>query len=62
MLYIVATPIGNLGDITLRALEVLKGVNMIACEDTRHTSILLNHYDIRTPTTSFFQHNRITKA
>ncbi|MFH0738753.1 MAG: 16S rRNA (cytidine(1402)-2'-O)-methyltransferase [Candidatus Omnitrophota bacterium] len=62
MFYIVATPIGNLGDISLRALEVLKGVEMIACEDTRHTSILLNHYGIRTPTTSFFQHNRITKA
>ncbi|MBM3254772.1 MAG: 16S rRNA (cytidine(1402)-2'-O)-methyltransferase [Candidatus Omnitrophica bacterium] len=62
MLYIVATPIGNLGDISFRALEVLKGVKVIACEDTRRTSILLNHYGIKTPTTSFFQHNRITKA
>ncbi len=62
MLYIVATPIGNLGDITLRGLEVLRGVDMIACEDTRHTQILLSHYGIKAPTTSFFQHNRVTKA
>src|ERR1700704_2524192 len=57
MLYIVPSPIGNLKDITLRALEVLKDVDLILAEDTRTTSHLLNHYDIKNPLTPYHQHN-----
>lgn len=61
-LYLVATPIGNLGDITLRALEVLRGVDRIACEDTRQTQKLLNHFEIATPTVSCHEHNERERA
>jgi len=61
-LYIVASPIGNLEDITLRALRVLKEVDLIAAEDTRHTKKLLAHYGIITPLTSYHQHNENVKS
>lgn len=61
-LFVVATPIGNLEDITMRALETLKSVDLIAAEDTRHTRILLDRYQIKTPTTSYFEYNKIQKT
>jgi len=61
-LFVVATPIGNLEDITLRALRILKEADVIACEDTRRTRALLAHFDIHTPTTSYFEHNKLVRG
>ncbi len=61
-LYLCATPIGNLEDITMRVLRVLQEVDLIAAEDTRNSIRLLNHFDIHTPLTSYHEYNKIEKA
>lgn len=61
-LYLCATPIGNLEDITFRVIRTLKEVDLIAAEDTRHSKKLLNHYEIKTPMTSYHEHNKVEKA
>src|SRR5438874_4557714 len=62
MLYVVATPIGNLGDITLRALDILKKVDVVAAEDTRHSGLLLKHVGIQKPFVSYHEHNEATRT
>src|SRR5438046_7084575 len=62
MLYVVAMPIGNLGDSTLRALQVLKGVDVVAAEDTRHSGLLLKHFEIKKPFVSYHEHNEAART
>src|SRR3954469_2948400 len=62
MLYVVATPIGNLGDLSFRAVEILKSVNLVAAEDTRHSGILLKHYGVHKPLISYHEHNEAMRT
>ena len=62
ILYVVATPIGTLEDVTARALRILKEVDVVACEDTRRTRQLLTHFDIHTPTVSYYEHNKLSRG
>jgi 16S rRNA (cytidine1402-2'-O)-methyltransferase len=62
VLYVVGTPIGNLEDVSARALRVLREVDVVACEDTRRTRQLLTHFDIHTPTVSYYEHNKLTRG